>query len=51
MFPVREITVHNVPRVVDVIRAAFEEYRGRLDPLSFVKIPFAFGFKNLGTGM
>jgi|SRR5215510_1179835 len=34
LFTVREITEHDVPRVVDVIRAAFEEYRGRLDPPS-----------------
>jgi predicted N-acetyltransferase YhbS len=34
MFPVREITEDDVPWVVDVIRAAFEEYRGRLDPPS-----------------
>jgi predicted N-acetyltransferase YhbS len=34
MFTVREITAHDVPWIVDVIRAAFEEYRGRLDPPS-----------------
>ncbi len=34
MFTIREITEHDLPRVVDVIRAAFEEYRGVLDPPS-----------------
>lgn len=34
MFTIREITAPDVPWVVNVIRAAFEEYRGRLDPPS-----------------
>jgi predicted N-acetyltransferase YhbS len=34
MFTIREIADDDVPWVVDVIRAAFEEYRGRLDPPS-----------------
>lgn len=34
MFTIRDITAYDVPWVVDVIRAAFEEYRGRFDPPS-----------------
>jgi predicted N-acetyltransferase YhbS len=34
MFTIREITEPDVPWIVDVIQAAFEEYRGRLDPPS-----------------
>lgn len=34
MFTIREITEPDVTRVVDIIRVAFEEYRGRLDPPS-----------------
>jgi ribosomal protein S18 acetylase RimI-like enzyme len=34
LITVREITECDMQRVVDVIRAAFEEYRGRLDPPS-----------------
>jgi hypothetical protein len=37
MFTIREITAPDVPWVVNVIRAAFEEYRGRLDPLTLYK--------------
>ena len=34
MFTVRDMTEHDIPSVIDVIRTAFEEYRGRLDPPS-----------------
>src|SRR5262249_40192574 len=34
MFTVREMAEIDAPRVADIIREAFEEHRGRLDPPS-----------------
>jgi predicted N-acetyltransferase YhbS len=34
MYTLREVTTADIPALLDVVHAAFEEYRGRLDPPS-----------------